>query len=447
MSYYPHTENDREQMLQTIGLDSIEDLFAVVPSEVRFPQLDLPPALTQMEVGQAMTTLSESNLYPDYITSFLGAGAYRHYTPSVVDHILRRGEFFTAYTPYQPEVSQGTLQAIFEYQTMMARLTGMDVSNASHYDGATAVAEAVIMAGNIHPKRNRILLAASLHPQYRQVVRSYMQGTDLEIIGDEKADAGIDDLLNLVNEDTALVIVQSPNFFGQIEDIEAIAGPVREAGALLCVVAEPIHMALFRPPGEAGADIVCGDGQPLGLPLNYGGPYLGYFCTRDKYVRRMAGRLVGQTIDADGRRSFVLALATREQHIRRAKATSNICTNQGLMALAAAVYMAAMGKKGLRQVAELCYHNAHYLAQQIDDLAGYRVWREKAFFQEFVVECSQPAEEVNRLLLEHYNIIGGYPLGQDYPHLTNHLLVCATEMNSRDEMDRLVEALKEIDKK
>lgn len=327
---------------------------------------------------------------------------------------------------------------------MMAELTGMEVSNASHYDGATATAEAVILAINVLPKRKRILISPSVHPQYRQVVRTYTQGMGLDIVSGSDSLADLDNLLAYLNEDTSLVIVQSPNFFGQMEALEGLADRVHAAGALLCVVAEPVHMGLFRPPGLYGADIVCGEGQPLGMPLSLGGPYLGYFCTRNQYVRRMAGRLVGETIDTHGRRSYTLTLSTREQHIRRARATSNICSNEGLMAIAAGIYLAAMGKQGLRQVAELCYHNAHYLAAQINNLPDYRVWLEKPFFQEFVVECPQPAADLNRILLDKYHIIGGYELSRDYPRLSHHLLVCATEMTTRAEIDLLVTALKEV---
>ncbi len=445
MTYYPHTDAERQQMLQTIGVATIADLFADVPAQVRFPQLSLPPGLSQMEISWEMAALAAQNRVPgNDITSFLGAGAYRRYTPPALDYLISRGEFLTAYTPYQPEVSQGTLQAIFEYQTMMAALTGMDVSNASHYDGATAVAEAVIMAVNVLPKRKRVVIAPTVHPQYRQVTRTYTQGMGLEIVGDADPGGSLADALAFLNEETALVIVQTPNFFGQLESLDGLAERVHAAGALLCVVAEPLHLALFRPPGDYGADIVCGEGQSLGLPLSFGGPYLGYFCTRDKHVRKMSGRLVGETIDADGRRSYTLTLSTREQHIRRAKATSNICSNQGLMALAAGIYMALMGKQGLRQTAELCYQNTQHLADQIDALPGYHVWRERPFFQEFVVECPRPAAEMKQALLAQYNILGGYDLGQDYPHLDHHLLLCATEMTTTAEMDALVAALKEI---
>ena len=432
-------------MIRAIGITGVEDLFADVPDSKRFPILDLPHALSPMEIERDMKALAVRNLHPgDGLASFLGAGAYRHYSPPFIDYLISRGEFLTAYTPYQPEVSQGTLQAIFEYQTMMAELTGMEVSNASHYDGATATAEAVIMAVNVLPRRKRILISPAVHPHYRQVVQTYTRGMGLDILTGDDPFADLEHLLIDLNEDTALVIIQSPNFFGQMEALDGLADRVHAAGALLCVVAEPIHMGLFRPPGTYGADIVCGEGQSLGMPLSFGGPYLGYFCTSTQYVRRMAGRLVGETIDADGRRSYTLTLSTREQHIRRASASSNICSNEGLMALAAGIYLAAMGKQGLRQVAELCFHHAHYLAGQIDNLPGYHVWLDKPFFEEFVVECPRPAAEINQILLDEYHLIGGYELGRDYPRLSHHLLICATEMTTRAEIDLLLRALQEV---
>lgn len=445
MTYYPHTADDRQEMLAAVGVSDMAALFEAIPAQLRFPTLDLPPGRSPLEIEREMADLAGRNVVGNgRLPNFLGAGAYTHYSPPLVDHLISRGEFLTAYTPYQPEVSQGTLQGIFEYQTMMAALTGMNVSNASHYDGATAVAEAIIMALAVQRKRDKILISPTVHPQYRQVVRTYTQGMDLTITGDEENSTDLNALLDQLDDKTALVILQSPNFFGQFEELDGVADKIHDAGALLCIVAEPIHMALFKPPGDYGADIVCGEGQPLGLPVSYGGPYLGYFCTREKYVRRMAGRLVGETIDAEGERSFTLTLSTREQHIRRAKATSNICSNQGLMAMAAGIYMAALGKHGLRRVAELTYHNAHYLAEQIEALDNYHVWLEKPFFQEFVVVCPRPAAEINAALLADHNIIGGYDLGQDYPELGHHLLVCATEMTSRADMDALVTALQKI---
>lgn len=442
MTYIPHTDADRKAMLQAIGVQSIEDLFADIPEGVRFPQLDLPGPLSEMEVMQELAELAASNAEVGRYPCFLGAGAYHHYLPSVVDHILLRGEFYTAYTPYQPEVSQGTLQTIYEYQSMICALTGMEVANASHYDGATSLAEAVIVAvSHFRSRRAKIILAPAVHPQYRAVVRTYTQGMGLTITGDERPEAEPADLVEAVDGDTALFVVQYPDFLGRIEALGGLADRVHAAGALLCVVANPIALGLLKPPGLFGADIVVGEGQPLGIPLSYGGPYLGFFATREQYVRRMAGRLVGETLDRDGRRGYVLTLSTREQHIRREKATSNICTNQGLMAIAATVYLAAMGKCGLPKVAELCYHKAHYAAREIARLRGYEVIQTRPFFHEFVVRCPRPVSEINAHLFDDWGILGGYDLGPEYPHLQQHMLLAVTEMNSREQIDSLVSAL------
>lgn len=444
MAYIPHTDKDRQEMLAAVGVAGFDDLYQDVPEDVRFPDLDLPEAISEMEVMGQLQALSEANLELGHATSFLGAGAYSHYIPSVVDHILRRNEFYTAYTPYQPEISQGTLQAIFEYQSLMCQLTAMDISNASHYDGATALAEAIILALNQHRgKRTRVVLSPAIHPQYREVVRTYTQGMDLEIVGDEKCDHGPEDLMKLLDENTTLLAVQYPDFFGHIEDYTALSKAAQDVGALFCVVVNPLALGLLKPPGEFGADVVVGEGQPLGIPPSYGGPYLGIFTTKEKYVRKMAGRLVGETEDTRGQRGYVLTLTPREQHIRREKATSNICTNQGLMALAAVVYLSTMGKAGLRKVAELCYHKAHYAAQKIGELDGYDVWNTKPFFHEFVVSCPKPVAEINEYLLD-FDILGGYDLGQDYPDLKDHMLVAVTETVSVDEIDDFVSALEEV---
>lgn len=444
MAYIPHTTEDRLSMLETIGVERIEDLYVGVPEEVRFPDLDLPSGVSELEIMHELQAYSEANLDTKHVACFLGAGAYNHFIPSVVDHIIRRNEFYTAYTPYQPEVSQGTLQAIFEYQSMIANLTGMDVSNASHYDGATALAEAVIMALNqFRLKKKRIVLSPKIHPQYREVVRTYMQGVDLELVGDERLDTSTEALIELLDEKTALVAVQYPDFFGRIEDFSTLGQAAQEVGALFCVVVNPLALGLLKPPSDFGADIVVGEGQPLGIPLSYGGPYLGIFSTREKYVRKMAGRLVGETEDTRGQRGYVLTLTPREQHIRRDRATSNICTNQGLMALASAVYLSMMGKNGLRKVAELCYHKAHYAAEKIDRLDGYHLWDQGPFFHEFVVVCPRPIAEINDLLLD-YDILGGYDLEKCYDDLQNHMLLAVTEMNSKDEIDTLALALEEV---
>ena len=448
MSYVPQTDADRAEMLAAVGVEQVEDLFHNVPAACRFPELVLPEPLSEMELMAELQAISEENLETGHFSSFLGAGAYNHYVPRIVDQIISRSEFYTAYTPYQPEISQGTLQSIFEYQSMICALTGMDAANASHYDGATATAEAVIMALNAsRGKRKKVILSPLLHPEYRQVVRTYTQGMGLEIMGDEMEGQGygrgLGDLAAMVDKNTACLIVQNPNFLGQIEDLHGLADQVHAAGALLVAAVDPVSLGLLKPPGEMGVDIVVGDGQGLGNGLNYGGPYLGFFACREKDVRKMAGRLVGQTVDVDGKRGFVLTLATREQHIRRERATSNICTNQALCALAMAVHMAALGPQGLRKLAELCYHKAHYAAQEIAGLEDFQVPGDKPFFQEFVVRCPAPAQEINRYLLEEWGIIGGYDLGRDYPHLENQMLICVTEVISREEIDLLVEALAE----
>jgi glycine dehydrogenase subunit 1 len=444
--YIPHTDAEREAMLEKVGVERMEDLFTYVPAGHRFPELNLPPAMTEMEILTEMQNIAAGNETTRELISFLGAGAYNHYTPAAVDSILRRGEFYTAYTPYQPEVSQGTLRAIFDYQSLIAALTGMEVCNASHYDGSTSVAEAVSMAyAQFRGKRKKVILSPALHPQYRENVRTYNPGDELIIMGDdgENPTAGPEALLPLIDTDTALVIVQYPDFFGRIYDYSKLAQAAHEAGALLAVSANPLALGLLTPPGDFGADIVTGEGQSLGIPLSFGGPYLGLFATRMEYVRKMAGRLVGESVDNKGQRAYVLTLTAREQHIRREKATSNICTNQGLMALASTIYLSMLGKHGLRQVAELCYHKAHYAAQEITALPGYKVWSDAPFFHEFVVRCSRPVQEINDFLLEN-GILGGYDLSQDYPQLENSMILAVTEMNSKDDIDLLVSALVEV---
>jgi glycine dehydrogenase subunit 1 len=437
----PHTDLERQQMLAAIGVTTIEDLFEAVPSTHRFPKLKLPKPLSEMEIVAELAALSDANEHVGDFACFRGAGAYQHFIPAAIGHIVLRGEFLTAYTPYQPEVSQGTLQAIFEYQSMMCALTGMDAANASHYDGATSLAEAVTVALEVgRGKRNKIILSHAINPQYRAVLRTYHQGRDLKIVGDGGR-ADIPDLIEMLDEHTAMVAVQYPNFFGQIDDFARLAEKVHQAGALLVMVTNPITLGLLKPPGELGADIVVGEGQPLGIPLSFGGPYLGFFACRTEYVRKIAGRIVGETLDQNGKRAFVMTLRPREQDIRRDKASSNICTNQGLMSLTAAVYLALMGKHGLRKVAELCYHKAHYAARQIAALPGFSVDTSKPFFNEFIIKCPRPVTALNDALIEK-GIMGGYDLGQDYAHLKDHMLLCVTEMNSKDEIDALVEGLK-----
>ena len=444
MAYIPHTDAERKEMLAAVGLQSLDQLYQAVPADVRFPDLDLPQGISELEVTQELQEMAEANVDTQHFACFLGAGAYNHFIPSAVDHMLRRGEFYTAYTPYQPEISQGTLQAIFEYQSLICNLTGMQVSNASHYDGATALAEAAILALNHHRgKRSRLVLSPAIHPHYRQVVRTYMQGMGVEIIGDEHLPGSADDLQAKIDANTAMIAVQYPDFFGRIRDWTALGQAAHAAGALLCVVVNPLALGLLRPPSEFDADIVVGDGQPLGIPMSFGGPTLGHFTVKQDFVRKMAGRLVGETVDSRGQRGYVLTLTPREQHIRREKATSNICTNVALMALASAVYLSLMGKQGLRQVAELCYHKAHYAAEQLAPLPGFSLWTKGPFFHEFVLKCPRPVAEINQALLD-FDILGGYDLGQDYPELRDHMLLAVTEMNSRDQIEALVEAMQEV---
>ena len=449
MSYIPNTNADRAAMLKVIGVGSMEELFDDVLEALRYPELGLPSPVSEAEVLRELREISECNVDLEHAPCFLGAGAYNHFVPSVVGHMIGRSEFYTAYTPYQPEISQGTLQTIFEYQSMVCALTGMDAANASHYDGATALAEAVVMAVNVaRGKRRKVVISPGVHPEYRAVVRTYTQGADLEVSGDETHARDVSDLMNMVDEDTACVVVQSPSFLGYLAEpaaLRALADAVHGAGALFVVIADPISLGLFAPPGDYGADIVCGEGQALGGGLNFGGPYLGYFACKRKYMHKMAGRVVGQTVDRRGERGFVLTLSAREQHIRREKASSNICSNEALMALAAAVYLTAMGKTGLRKVAELCYHKAHYAARKLSALPGYELLSDRPFFKEFPLGCPRPVDEINEYLLDEWGIIGGYDLGRDYPELANTMLVCVTELNAKEEIDTLVEALRSME--
>jgi glycine dehydrogenase subunit 1 len=373
----------------------------------------------------------------------LGAGAYNHYIPAAVDFLLHRGDFFTAYTPYQAEISQGTLQAIFEFQSLIINLTGMEVANASHYDGATAAAEACISAfHHFKGKRTKFILSPLLNPQYRETIQTYfglLEEAHIVIPQDTIAAS----LSKLVDDQTALVLVQYPDFLGNIQNWSELAQSAHANGALLAVAANPIALGLLKPPSEFGADFVLGEGQPLGIPMSFGGPYLGFFAARKEFVRKISGRIVGETVDKNGKRGYVLTLTAREQHIRREKATSNICSNQGLMALAATIYMSLLGKSGLRKVAELCYQKAHYAAEQFDHLKDFRLVNNQPFFHEFVVECPINVTEINEHLLEH-GIIGGYDLEKSYPNMKNCMLVAVTEMNSKEEIDALVEVLSEV---
>ncbi|MGB8646809.1 MAG: aminomethyl-transferring glycine dehydrogenase subunit GcvPA [Anaerolineae bacterium] len=443
--YIPITEADRMAMLETIGVKSVGELFSDIPTEAMNCKLDLPLALSEPELMTQLQAMAGKNASLCDYACFLGAGAYNHFIPATVPHLIFRSEFYTAYTPYQAEISQGTLQTIFEYQSMICDLTGMDAANASHYDAATATAEAAVLAINSVRDRDKIIISPTLHPHYRQTLRTYLDGQHIPIVGDEDLAASLDDVLTKhLDKKTAGVIVANPDFLGEMRDLTAVAEKVHAAGALLIVSAYPISLGLYQPPAEYGADVIVGEGQSLGNAIGFGGPYLGIFATKEKYIRRMAGRLVGQTNDTQGRRGFVLTLQAREQHIRREKATSNICTNEALNALAASVYLSTMGKQGLRKVAELCYQKAHYAAQAIASTPGYRV-ASNEFFNEFVVECPKPVAEMNRALYAR-KIIGGYDLSKDYPHMQNAMLVAVTEMNTREQIDAFVRGLSEVAK-
>ncbi len=442
--YTSLTHADRKAMLKVIGIEKIEDLFQSLPDEGKFPELNLPEGITEMEVLDELSYISSVNETPQELISFLGAGAYNHFIPAAVDTILRRSEFLTAYTPYQPEIAQGTLQAIFEYQSLIAALTGMDVANASHYDGATSVAEAVNMAyHNFRGRRTKIVLSPSVNPQYRETIHTYMQGIGLDIVGEDlNPETNPDELISLIDDNTALVLVQYPDFFGRIFDLTKLSEAAHANKSLISVHVNPIALGMLKPPSAYDADIVTGEGQPLGIPMSFGGPYLGLFATKREYVRKMAGRLAGETVDIRGQRGYVLTLNTREQHIRRENATSNICTNQGLIALASTVYLSLLGKSGLQDLAKLNYHKAHYAAEKISTVPGFMVNPVQPFFNEFVVHCPRPAAEINQQLLSH-DILGGYELSHDYPELTHELLVAVTEMTSRSEIDYLVAVLEE----
>jgi glycine dehydrogenase subunit 1 len=451
MSFLPHTDSERSEMLRAVGMTKTDELFAAVPGGIRFPGLKLPPPLSEPEILAEMRSLAEGSNHAENSACFLGAGAYNHYIPAAVNHLLLRGEFYTAYTPYQPEISQGTLQSIFEFQTLIAALTGMEVANASHYDGASAAAEAVILALQQNRGRRRVVMSPVLHPQYRQTVRTYLQGAGVHFAGDEPPEtysafqtrSCAKHLATCVDQTTAVVLVQYPSFVGEVEDLAPLAEIAHTAGALLAVAANPLMLGLLKPPGEMGADIVFGEGQPLGIPLSYGGPYLGFFATRKSFLHKMSGRIAGETVDGQGRRGYVLTLAAREQHIKRERASSNICTNQALMALAATIYLSLMGKRGLRRVAELCYHHAGYAAERLSRLPGFQVVSRFPFFHEFILRCPKSVAEINRHLLDQWEIIGGYDLGRDFPCLANHMLLAFTEMTSRKQIDRLAAALAE----
>ena len=432
LPYLPNTESERQAMLQELGVDSVEEFFKDVPEDFRNVPFRLPPPLSELELKKELRQLASRNANLDEYACFLGGGYYRHFIPSVVGHIIRRSEFYTPYTPYQPEVSQGTLQATYEYQSLICQLTGMEVSNAGLYDGSTAAAEAALMACRI-TGRDRISVLSTVNPRYRRVIETYASGRDIQLNQVEP------DLSNLPS-DSACLIGQQPNFFGYLEEVDSYASRIHEVVALFIVIVDPISLGMFKPPGDHGADVVVAEGQPLGSPLSFGGPGLGIFACRREYLRQIPGRIVGQTVDAEGRPGYVLTLATREQHIKRERATSNSCTNEALVVLSAAVYLAALGRRGLRHIAELCYHKAHYAAEAITKLRGFSLVFQRPFFKEFVVRCPEEPRYINELLLQE-RIIGGL----DISHLVDRaMLLCVTEMNSRQEIDRLVEVLAKL---
>ncbi|TAM81944.1 MAG: aminomethyl-transferring glycine dehydrogenase subunit GcvPA [Acidobacteria bacterium] len=437
MRYLPNSMRDREEMLGTLGYSSIEDLFSQIPEQIRLRgRLDLPGPLSEQEVLEFFKQAA-SHSTREY-ASLLGAGAYSHFRPAAVDALLSRGEFFTAYTPYQAELAQGTLQAMFEFQTLIAQLTGMEVSNASLYDGSTATTEAVLMALRL-TRRNRVVASRTLHPEYREVMATYLRHLGTEAVEIPYSASGQIDLAALeaaLSKETAAVVVQSPNFLGVIERFTEIAEVVHRSGALMVVtINEPLSLAVVNPPAEA--DIICGEAQSFGVPVAFGGPYVGFLATREKFVRQMPGRLVGQTTDTQGRRGFVLTLATREQHIRREKATSNICTNQSLCALAATIYLCLLGKQGLRALAEHNLAKAHYAASQLATVPGASIPFAAPFFNEFVVKAPGNAEVLLQDLRQE-NILGGVNLERFYPELSDHLLVCVTETVNKSALDRMV---------
>ncbi len=436
MPFIPTTDADRAQMLSLIGVDDIASLFSDVPSAKRFPELKLPAGLSEYEVLSEVEALSKKNLSADGRPWFLGAGAYNHFIPSVVPALASRGEFLTAYTPYQPEVSQGTLQAIFEYQSMAAELLGMAVVNASHYDGATALAEAVLMAFRIDESKSRILVPADLHPEYKGVLATYLSSFEATMVEYEGSPESAP-----VDDRTACLVAGYPTFSGEVYPLAGAARRAHEAGALFIVHADPILCAILESPGAQGADIVAAEGQSLGNPMNFGGPFLGMMGVTEKLMRKMPGRIVGEASDHDGRRGFVLTLTAREQHIRREKAVSNICSNQGLSMLQTCIYLAAMGASGLAEVASLSRDKAHFAASEIAKIPGYAV-RNGEFFKEFLVETPLEAQLIFDRLVKR-GIVAGLPLSMYYPERNRELLVCVTELNSRQHIEALVKALRE----
>ncbi|HZI93961.1 MAG TPA: aminomethyl-transferring glycine dehydrogenase subunit GcvPA [Patescibacteria group bacterium] len=452
MRFFPQGDDDLREMLAIVGVSAPADLFRSIPERLRLTRdLALPPAQSELELRRDMGRMASANASSATHACFLGAGAYNHYVPAAVWQLLLRSEFYTSYTPYQPEISQGTLQATFEYQSLIAALTEMEISNASLYDGASAFAEGILMGARV-TKRRKMVISEAIHPHYRQVARSYVRNMGIEIIEVPVATDGRTDQSRLraavgAGEPPAAVALQNPNFFGCVEDLSATASLTRESGALFeVVINEPLSLGLLHGPGHYGADIALGEAHALGTPLSYGGPFLGFMAARQSLLRQMPGRLVGEAVDAQGRRGYVLTLSTREQHIRREKATSNICTNQALMATAATIYMSLMGRQGMREVALQCHSKAQYARKRLSAVNGCRARFDAPVFNEFVIDMPADAQTVNRRLLDH-GIIGGLPLGRYDTReggMHRSMLFCVTEMNSREEIDKLAEALAEV---
>lgn len=439
--YLPMTEQDKNEMLQAIGVSTVDELFNDIPESVRFKgEYSIKKAKSEPELMKELSALASSNADLRSHASFLGAGVYDHYMPVIVDHVLSRSEFYTAYTPYQPEISQGELQAIFEFQTMICELTGMDVANSSMYDGGTALAEAAMLSTG-HTKNKKVLVSKAVHPESRLVLETYAKGQYIEVVEIPTNDGvtDIEALKDLMDENVASVIVQYPNFFGQIEPLKEIEAVAHTGKSMFIVSSNPLALGALTPPGKFGADIVVGDAQPFGIPAAFGGPHCGYFAVTTKLMRKVPGRLVGQTVDEDGKRGFVLTLQAREQHIRRDKATSNICSNQALNALAASVAMTALGKKGVKEISTNNIQKAHYAKTQFVN-NGINVAFEGPFFNEFVVNIGTSVKEANARLLQK-GIIGGYDLGRDYPELEGHMLIAVTELRTKEEIDTLVKEL------
>ncbi len=446
MNYVPNTQKEKEEMMDFLGIRSISELFMDIDENIRLKgELKLPKPESEMGIKRHAKKLSDINADVTKYACFLGAGAYNHFIPTVVENLISRSEFATSYTPYQAEMSQGMLQSIFEFQSMMCELTGMDVANASMYDGASAMAEAAIMAAKL-TERNRIVVSEAVHPEYRQVLTTYARAFGLNIV-DVNHNGGLtdlDDLEKKVNDGTACTIIQSPNFFGALEDLVRIGDITHKKDALMIsVITEPISLGLLKPPGKLSADIVVGEAQALGNPLNFGGPHLGFMTTKSEFIRKIPGRISGLTVDRKGDSGYILTLQTREQHVRRERATSNICTNQTLNALATTIYLALLGKNGLKKVAEICAQRAHYAHERISKIDGFDQMFSAPFFNEFCLNVPKPPQEINSFLLKK-KIMGGFELGRYYENLSNCMMFSITEMNPKSEIDRLVDALSEV---